>query len=172
VTNRSRAGTVGFVIVGILSDSHGRIETTRIALSLLKDAGAEFYIHCGDVGEEPILDQLAGLPVALVWGNNDWDRRSLTTYAQQLGIQVLPSLGELELAGKRIAVTHGDEGQLVRKVLDEQRHDYLLLGHSHIRADKRMGKVRVINPGALHRAAQKSVAVLDLASDALRFLMI
>jgi putative phosphoesterase len=160
------------MVVGILSDSHGRLEPTVAALQLLRQAGAEFFIHCGDVGEEPILDQLAGLKVAIVWGNNDWDRQSLQRYAQNLGIKVLPSLGELELANKRLAVTHGDAPQLVRKVLDEQQHDYLLMGHSHVRADKKIGRVRVINPGALHRAAQKSVAVLNLETDELRFLMV
>jgi putative phosphoesterase len=141
-------------------------------IDALREAGAEFYIHCGDVGSEAILDQLAGLRAAIVWGNNDWDTRSLGSYAQALGIHVMPALGEIELAGKRIAVTHGDNAGLIRKVLDDQQHDYLLLGHSHVRADKKMGRVRVINPGALHRAAQKSVAVLDLQSDQLKFLMI
>jgi uncharacterized protein len=160
--------TVGGVLVGILSDTHDRLETTIAGLEALRAAGASFYIHCGDVGSQMILDQLAGLKVALVWGNNDWDRRGLTRYAEQLGIQVLPNLGELELEGKRFAVTHGDDARLVRKVLDEQQHDYLLVGHSHVAADKRMGRVRVINPGALHRAASKSVALLDPSSDSLR----
>jgi putative phosphoesterase len=160
------------VILGILSDTHGRLESTKAAVRALQDAGAQFFIHCGDVGSEPVLDQLAGLRAAIVWGNNDWDTRSLGTYAQALGIAVLPALGEIELDQKRIAVTHGDNPGLIRKVLDEQQHDYLLLGHSHVRADKKMGRVRVINPGALHRAAQKSVAVLDLESDRLQFLMI
>jgi hypothetical protein len=35
-----------------------------------------------------------------------------------------------------------------------------------------MGKLRVINPGALHRAAQKSVATLDLLSDKLQFILV
>jgi putative phosphoesterase len=160
------------VILGILSDTHGRLESTIAGIDALRQAGAEFYIHCGDVGSEAILDQLAGLRAAIIWGNNDWDTRSLGSYAQALGITVMPALGEIELAGKRIAVTHGDNAGLIRKVLDDQRHDYLLLGHTHVRADKKMGRVRVINPGALHRAAQKSVALLDLERDDLKFLMI
>ncbi|HEY7088521.1 MAG TPA: YfcE family phosphodiesterase [Tepidisphaeraceae bacterium] len=164
--------TVGGVLVGILSDTHDRLETTIAGLEALRSAGAGFYIHCGDVGSEMILDQLAGLKAALVWGNNDWDRRGLSRYAEHLGIQVLPSLGELELQRKRFAIMHGDDGKLVRKVLDGQEHDYLLLGHSHVASDKKFGRVRVINPGALHRAATKSVALLDPAADQLRYIRI
>jgi uncharacterized protein len=160
------------VIVGILSDTHDRIESATIGMDLLRTAGAEFYLHCGDVGGEQILDLLAGIPSALVWGNNDWDRRGLTRYAEILGIQVFQSFGELELGDKRFAITHGDDGRLVRQVLDGQKHDYLLVGHSHAKADQRYGRIRLINPGALHRAAQKSVAVLDTASDELKFLLV
>jgi putative phosphoesterase len=160
------------VLIGILSDTHDRIDNTVAGLNLLQQAGVSFYIHCGDVGGEPILDQLAGLPAALVWGNNDWDRRTLTRYAESLGIQVFPTLAELELDGKRIAVTHGDDPRLFRQIIDRQQHDYLLYGHSHIRADQRIGSMRIVNPGALHRAKEKSVAVLDTSSDSLRFLLL
>jgi predicted phosphodiesterase len=73
------------------------------------------------------------------------------------------------LGGKRIAVTHGDHRAVVREMLDGQAHDYLLLGHTHVARDERVGRVRVINPGALHRAAVKSVALLDTSADALVF---
>ena len=65
------------MIVGILSDTHDRIDATAAAVKTLTANGAEFLIHCGDVGSDPILDQLAGIPSAFVWGNNDFDRRGL-----------------------------------------------------------------------------------------------
>jgi predicted phosphodiesterase len=82
------------VLIGILSDTHDRLDNAVAGLNLLRDAGAEFYIHCGDVGGEQILDQFAGLPAALVWGNNDWDRRSLERYAKGLEIAVYPVLAD------------------------------------------------------------------------------
>ncbi len=56
------------------------------------------------------------------------------------------------------------------RLLSEQKHDYLLQGHTHVRHDERIGKTRVINPGALHRAREKTVALLDTATDRLVFL--
>jgi predicted phosphodiesterase len=43
--------------------------------------------------------------------------------------------------------------------------DYLLHGHTHVTRDERVGKTRLINPGALFRAARYTAAVLDPSSD-------
>jgi putative phosphoesterase len=160
------------VIVGILSDTHDRADAMAAAMNLLRGAGAEFFIHCGDVGSERVLDHLAGLPAAFVFGNTDWDRATLARYAQSIGVACHNALADLDLGGKRFAVTHGDDFRLKQRLLTEQRHDYLLQGHTHIRADQRIGRMRVINPGALHRAKEKTVALLDTASDRLSFLVV
>lgn len=160
------------MLLGILSDTHDRVDTAAAGIAALKAAGAEYFLHCGDVGGESVLDLLAGLSVAFVWGNTDWDRAALQRYAQDLGFECFGGFGEVERGGKRIAITHGDDARTVRRVLDDQRHDYLLLGHSHVKADERVGRVRVINPGALHRAKEKTVATLDTAADVLRFITI
>jgi hypothetical protein len=41
-----------------------------------------------------------------------------------------------------------------------------------VRADERVGTVRVINPGALHRAREKTVATLDTGTGEVRFLVV
>ncbi len=159
------------MLIGILSDTHGRADAMANAMRLLRSRGAEFYFHCGDIGSQAVLDELSGKPALAVWGNTDPVQR-LARYAQNIGVNVADPLGEVELAGKRFAVTHGDDYRIVQRILAEQRHDYLLLGHSHVRADQREGAVRVINPGALYRTAQKTVALLDTVADRLEFLTI
>jgi predicted phosphodiesterase len=59
----------------------------------------------------------------------------------------------------------------VRRVLAEQL-DFLLSGHAHFPSDQQIGSVRRINPGALHRAEEFTVAVLDLASGGLEVLRV
>jgi len=159
-------------VIGILSDSHDRADMMSAAVRTLTANGAEFLIHCGDVGSEPVLDCLAGIPSAFVWGNNDFDRRSLQQYAEDLGIKCMGNLGELELGGKRFVVLHGDDERAKHRLLAEQRHDYLLQGHTHVPLDQPIGKVRCINPGALHRAREKTVALLDTETDRLTFLIL
>ena len=157
------------VIVGILSDTHDRVDAMAAAMALLRARGAEFFIHCGDVGSERVLDHLAGVPAAFVFGNTDWDRAALARYAEKIGVASHHPFADLELGGKRIAVTHGDDFKLKQRILSEQRHDFLLQGHTHLRADEKIGKTRVINPGALHRAREKTVALLYTDADRLTF---
>ena len=160
------------MIVGILSDTHDRVAAAAAAVELLRSRGAEFFIHCGDVGSERVLDQLAGLRAAFVWGNNDYDRLDLQRYAQRLDIQCFGNFGEIDLGGKQFAVLHGDDFRLKQRVLAGQRHDYLLQGHTHVPQDERVGRTRCINPGALHRAKEKTVALLDTVADEVTFLSV
>lgn len=158
------------MVLGVLSDTHDDAAATRAGLAALAAAGAEYYVHCGDVGDRGVLDLLAGLQVAIVWGNNDYDRQALGDYAAGLGIGVHDPIAKLNLGGKVVFVTHGDRPSVLRPVLQKELCDYLFVGHTHATLDERHGRVRVINPGALHRARVRSVATLNLATDLLTFI--
>lgn len=160
------------MLVGLLSDTHDRLDATIAAMRVLRAAGAEYFLHGGDVGGEQILDCLSGNKAAFVWGNNDWDRRQLARYAQSIDVQCLDEFGELTLAGKRFAITHGDDLKRLRRIQSAQDHDYLITGHTHQRHDLQVEKIRWINPGALYRAREKTVAILDTAQDVLKFLTV
>jgi len=161
------------MLLGILSDTHDNVAAAAAGIAALRAAGAQFLIHCGDVGGERILDLLAGIPCVFVWGNNDYDRASLKRYAAGLGIQCGDDFARLEFGGKKLAVTHGDNAGMLRQAIAEDPHfDYIFVGHSHIPADERVGGSRIVNPGALHRAAKKTVAVVDLDANAVRHLVV
>lgn len=160
------------MILGLLSDTHSRASTARLAVRMLLDGGAEFLIHCGDVGSEDVLDALAGVPSAFVFGNCDYDRDALDRYAGMIGVQCLKTYGVLTLAGKNIAVTHGDDFHLMQRLTRGLDHDYLFTGHTHQRHDRRVEAMRWINPGALHRAIPKTVATLNLLTDDLSYLTV
>ncbi len=173
--------------IGLLSDSHGRVRTTQLAVDRLLAAGAEVLIHLGDVGSIEVIDTMlvpvspsagdAGettttVPVHIVFGNVDWDMGALSRYAASIGFNVQHPMGWLEVdGGKRIAFTHGDHPQLMRRALEDGA-DYLLHGHSHQTRDERVGDTRVINPGALFRAPAYSAAILDPQSDEVTFLTV
>ncbi len=160
------------MLIGLVSDTHDRTDSMAAAVALLQSRKAEFFIHCGDVGSPAVLDFLAGLPSAFVWGNCDYDRLGLQRYAAAIGIQCFGAFGELTLDNKLFALTHGDDPQLKRRLLSEQRHDYLLQGHTHVPQDARVGRIHLINPGALHRANPKTCALLDTTTDTAEFLPI
>lgn len=153
--------------IGILSDTHDRLKRTLRAVQLLQNEGAEALIHCGDLTGVEIVQACALLPTYYVFGNNDFELEHLRQAMLQNHAHCLEFGGEVLLAGKRVAVTHGDRLSEVRR-LRQSDPDYLLYGHSHVADDRQDGPTRWINPGALHRAAEKSVALLDLSTDTLR----
>jgi hypothetical protein len=155
------------MLIGICSDTHGQVATMRRALVIFDRLGVERIIHCGDVGGEEVFDQLVGREVRFVWGNTDVVTAGLLAYLQTVGLpapQGVPLV--LEWAGRRIAVFHGHERGF-SAAPQTMNVDYILHGHTHMRWDERIGSVRIINPGALHRARTKTVATLNLATDEL-----
>ena len=145
--------------VGLLSDSHGRAERTERAVDALLAAGADMLVHAGDIETEQVLDCLAGHSAHIVWGNCDWDQAGLGRYAKDIGISVHGDAGEVEADGVRIAFTHGHLTAALRAAMASGAA-YLVHGHTHERRDERVDGVRIINPGALHRAHPFTVALL------------
>jgi hypothetical protein len=162
----------GWMRIGIISDTHGQGPMMGAAVHLLLSRGAGYLLHCGDVGSAGVLDHLAGLKAGFVWGNCDWERMALQHYAEKIGVPCYGAFGDLTIEGKRIALMHGDDDKLKRKVLDGQGHDFLFQGHTHIREEQRIGRVHLVNPGALFRAREKTVALVDSDSGRVEFLVV
>ena len=157
--------------VGVLSDSHGHAETTARAVEALVSHGAEMLVHLGDIGSDEVIDELVGHRARIVFGNCDWNIEAMTSYAELVGVVVDHPMGLLEIDGCRIAFTHGHVASLMRSALDDGV-DYLLHGHTHTVQDERVGRTRVINPGALHRASRYTCALLDPSGKSVRWLEI
>lgn len=158
------------MLIGIMSDSHGREGTVARALALFDTLGVEYVIHCGDVGGAEVFDHLVGRRCSFVWGNTDWPSGSLKRYLHTVGLPQPPDPPplRLELEGKLILVFHGHEANFAPAV-ESGEADYVLHGHTHAPRDERVGRTRLINPGALFRAAKKTVATLNPGTDTLTF---
>ena len=161
------------MLVGIMSDTHDQVERAAGASALLAAEGAEALIHCGDLTGPEVVHAIAeaGPTCSYVLGNNDFELEGIARAIAATGGNDLGWAGELTIAGKRIAVTHGHLAEEFRRLLRSEP-DYLLFGHSHQPLDERDGPIRQINPGALHRARQWTVALLDLDADSVRFLRV
>ena len=162
-------GRVAVLLGGTSAEREVSLDSGRNVLEALRARGATTFIHCGDVEDALVLDQLAGLDAHLVWGNCDWNRGTLERYARDLGIAVHGDAGELEIDGRRVAFTHGHEPVPMRDAVSTGAAS-LVHGHTHERRDERRGGTRIVNPGALHRAPTFTVAVLVPAEDRLEFL--
>ncbi len=163
--------------IGLLSDSHGRATTTRKAVEVLLDQRIDVLLHLGDVGSVEVIDALGSASLCnrvppqahIVFGNTDWDRDTLAEYAQEVDVTVDDPVGSIDLGGGTMLLfCHGHEADRMSEAL--ARHPrYLCHGHTHRKLDTRRNGTRIINPGALFRAATYSVAVLDTQTDTLSF---
>lgn len=59
--------------IGIISDTHTKVKKAKEAIDMLKNEGAEFIIHAGDIVELEVLELLknSSLRYVAVYGNND-----------------------------------------------------------------------------------------------------
>ena len=113
------------------------------------------------------------MPFYFVFGNHDSDMVGILESEADThsNANCLGWGGEIALANKRIAVVHGHLTMDLNPLLEAQP-DYLLSGHFHEPRDWMHGTTRRIIPGALHRAENFTVALLDLSTDKLEFIEI
>jgi putative phosphoesterase len=128
----------------VLSDTHLRDDGRRRLPELVHEAllVADAVLHCGDVVERNLLDDLATHgPVYAVLGNNDVTLRG-----------TLPERRVVELAGVRVGMVH-DSGLTKGRAARVHRMfpdcDIVLFGHSHAPVDEvGVDGQRLFNPGS------------------------
>ncbi len=147
--------------IGVLSDSHDALDRLQRARELLSSRGVELSIHCGDICTPDAVRALEGLQVHWVFGNCDFDQTGLRRVMSRVGHTCHTRSGRLKIEGRQIAFTHGDRPQLVRTLVAE-RPNLILVGHSHVRGERLVDGVRILNPGALHRANPTGFALVRL----------
>lgn len=119
--------------IGLISDTHGLLRTE--ARDFLR--GSDHIVHCGDIGDSRILDELANLaPVTAVRGNCD-----TSPMAERLGQTELIQLGEICLYAihdlSQLDIDPGAAGVQV-----------VVSGHSHAPLIEERQGVLYVNPGS------------------------
>lgn len=146
----------------VLSDTHLRDDgARRLPDAVFAELGsADVVLHCGDVVEQGLLQELATFaPVHAVLGNNDVALRG-----------ALPERQIVELDGVRVGMVH-DSGTTKGRAARVRRMfpdcDVVLFGHSHAPVDEiGVDGQRLFNPGSpTQRRLQPhpSFGVLDFA---------
>jgi uncharacterized protein len=107
--------------IGILSDTHKKIELSREIIEHLLREGAQFFIHAGDIGTKETLDQLknCGKKYIAVYGNND---ASLSEYHNNYNLFQEPHY--FKLADTKIKLMH------LPFYLNADA-DVIIFGHTH-----------------------------------------
>lgn len=149
--------------VGVIADTHCPEFLDELPASLFSAlAGVELILHAGDVGGQETLDRLARIaPVEAVRGDHDRD----------LG---LPRLRELEIAGRRVAILHGNRSRLYEEPLtfigtvslghlwlaprlqewlrrQAPEAEVIVYGHTHAAKIRHLDGALLFNPGAVYQ---------------------
>ena len=141
----------------IVSDTHGRDENLEKAV--YREEPFDYLIHCGDVeGREIFIEALVDCPCCIVSGNNDF-------------FSDLPREEIIDLAGKKILVTHGHTYGVsggtdgIVEAARARGCEAVLFGHTHYPEIERQEGILVINPGSLtfprQRGRKFSYAVME-----------
>ena len=148
--------------IGIASDTHGHVDLTRQAIRMLESLEVERVLHCGDIGSTEVVELFAPWPTDFVFGNCDFNRQALATAIQTAGQTCHHEFGELDIAGKKIALLHSDDRRKFADVTSSGEWDLVCYGHTHVAKTEQVGPTLVVNPGAIYRANPHSVAVVEL----------
>ena len=142
----------------IVSDTHKKHE--NLITIMEKERPFDRMIHLGDAeGYEDYIAELAGCPLDIVAGNNDF-------------FSDLPREDEILLEGHKIMVTHGHNYGVsmdlygVSEEAAARGCEIVCFGHTHKPVVEKKNGVLVINPGSLSFPRQEgrrpSYAVMEL----------
>lgn len=128
----------------IVSDTHRR--DGNLTWVLDKTGPVDMLIHCGDVeGSEEFIREIAGCPVHMVLGNNDF-------------FSDLPREEEFMIGSYKVWLTHGHNyyvsmgNETIKEEALSRGADIVMYGHTHkpvIDLGKNLMDVTAINPGSL-----------------------
>jgi putative phosphoesterase len=158
--------------IGILSDTHNHSSNIQKALAIFENYKPDILIFCGDATTVESIEWFCEYPMIYTFGNGDIATGEIKAYLK--GYNDLNYAGYIfngDLGGKKVGVTHGHLINFYDEIINYGQFDYLFTGHTHVRMDEKIGRTRLINPGALGgtRKQTRSVAILDTDTDNLIF---
>jgi len=149
--------------LGVMSDTHGLLNETVLAVQLFREQNVETVIHCGDIGGGAVVRAFQGLDTHFVLGNMDGDSDSLRLAAEETGNVLHGWFGSMERSGKRIAFLHGHRSVSFEQELESGNWDLLCFGHTHVASLQMHGSTMLLNPGAFTRVFRPTIAIVTLA---------
>ncbi|HEY9759023.1 MAG TPA: YfcE family phosphodiesterase, partial [Oculatellaceae cyanobacterium] len=172
--------------MAVLSDVHANLEALQKVLEDAKARGADVFVNAGDsVGfgacPNEVIEQLCENGVLSIVGNYDTEvlegesdakgekkiafefTEKELSGSSECYLQLLPHELRLEVAGKKLLVTHGSPESIEEHIYDDtpERHleelsqaadaNVVVVGHSHEQFQRSTGDTCFVNPGSVGR---------------------
>jgi len=129
------------MIIGLVSDSHGKPARLQAAVSRLRDA--ELIIHLGDGASDwEAMERGCHCPILQIQGNCDWHSHYPETIVREMG-----GICALFTHGHKFGVKLGME-RLYYAALERQVQ-LACYGHTHLPAVDMKNGICFVNPGSI-----------------------
>jgi len=151
--------------IGAMSDTHDRLDAVDRAIDFFNQHDVADVLHAGDLVSPFVVPKFSRLKAKLhyVWGNNEGDREFARVKFGEIGVVPLGDFAALELGGKKMALLHGTQENIVDAVVRSGLYDVVVRGHTH-EAEVVEGKTLLVNPGEVcgYLSGHRTVALIDL----------
>lgn len=123
--------------IGVISDSHARVDLAEFCIKKLKNEGAKYLIHAGDIVKEETLKLLkkSDLPYKAILGNND---RDLVEVAKKYELFSEPYYFSIKKL--KVKLMH-------HPYFFKPDVDLIIYGHTHYFEAKKAKHTLFLNPG-------------------------
>jgi putative phosphoesterase len=153
------------MLIGLLSDSHDNLPKIKRAVSVINDLSVEIILHAGDYCAPfaaGAYDQLKAHMVG-VFGNNDAEREIIRQKFAAIGHEIRGRFGEIKVDDVKIALTHGDDPELLASLTDSGSYRVIVHGHNHQAKVTEHASTLLVNPGEIcgYLTGRYTVGVLD-----------
>jgi len=153
--------------VGILADSHDCLPRIKDVIDRLNSEPIGLVLHAGDYSAPFVTDHYSAMKVHMigVFGNNDAEKEKLRDRFAKAGHEIKGRFAEVQAGKLRIALTHGDEDELLQSLTKCGGYDVLVCGHTHEAKVVEEGCTLVINPGEIcgYLTGKSTFAILNTA---------
>lgn len=157
------------MLIGIISDTHDNLHNIQKACKIFSEKKVEYVLHCGDITSASTVNFFNGQKMKFISGNADYSIEKIKETIVKNGGEILGNIGKIELDEKKIAMYHGTKPDILDELIQSGKFDFIFTGHTHVGEDKKIGKTRVINPGA-HKDGENTIVVLDLKKNYANFI--
>jgi uncharacterized protein len=161
--------------IGVISDTHDRLENIIKAVQIFQKNGVSLIIHCGDWSCPFTLEffdsqNITHIPIKSVFGNNEGDIKRIIERNAKLQTPIeftSKQTLELTIENRKIVVYHGQDKVILNALISCQNYDAIFTGHTHDIRNEINGKTLILNPGTTSQSShskiinQSSVAIYD-----------
>ncbi len=152
-------------MIGIISDTHDRLETIARALDVFRKNDVKMIFHCGDWVAPFTIEyydkqNITHIPTRSVFGNNEGDIKRILERNSNLKtpIEFAPKLVfDFNVDNRHIAIFHGHDKAILNSLIKCNCYDAVFTGHTHVVRNEYIGRTLVFNPGSTCYAANSSI---------------